>query len=90
MTAFIWETVWFENLYYEGAGLTSLEQVEISQIYQQKHPLVQSAPILNISDAYSIDLSYNYYSYSTLFGIIDRFTDFFAPESKMRQIKNNF
>ena len=29
VTAFIWETVWFENLYYEGSGLTTVEQLEI-------------------------------------------------------------
>ena len=79
MIAFLWETVWFDNLYFEE-NLAPNYQVPEIEVYREVE-IIQTIKILDewtVPDiTYAVSNKWDYEYISLFMGIQDRFSDFF-------------
>ena len=81
--AFIWETFMFENLY-----LTEIE--DFNRASEDLTRQIVNSPWTDLTEEYELPEDFSFHRYAFISGLIDRYTDFFAPNTKMRYFHANY
>ena len=89
MITFGWETIWFDNLYYEDNLAPNYQAPEID-VYREVE-IIQKIEILDewaVPDiTYSVPSKWDHEPIAMLMGVQDRFSDFFDYYSKTQLCK---
>lgn len=83
IVAFAWETFLFEPLY-----PADYEALQLDSPYFRQQ--VVDSPWMDLTEEYELPAEHDYHSYAFVSGLIDRYTDFFEPNTKMRYFQSNF